>query len=145
LPAPARELSPGDAAPALVLPDLDGVMRDLARYRGQPVVLNVWASWCPPCIREMPSLQRLHERAAGRFAVVTVSVDDDRRAARALVAKAGLSVPVLLDAGGRRLAAWGTVKYPETWVLDAEGRVVDRVIGEKDWAAPPVVAFLEGL
>jgi hypothetical protein len=93
----------------------------------------------------MPSIQALHEQAGDRFAVVTVTVDGDRQAARALVERFGLTAPVLLDAGGERLAEWGTVKYPETWILDREGRVADRVVGERDWSGADVIAYLSRL
>lgn len=152
--APGREPRPepddpveiGDAAPALVLPDLEaGRMVDLADWRGRVVVLNVWGSWCPPCVREMPSLQRLHEKAGERVVVVTVTVDETRPAARRLVERFGLTMPVLMDPGGARLAEWGTVKYPETWILTPEGIVAERVVGESDWADPAVLGRLQGL
>lgn len=144
-PDPQHVLERGETPPRLVLPDLAGAMQDVSSRRGQVVVLNVWASWCGPCVREMPSIQRLHEAEDGRFVVVTVSVDEDRTAARALAERVGLTAPVLLDPGGDRLAQWGTVKYPETWILDREGVVVERVIGGADWASPEVLAYLSRL
>jgi thiol-disulfide isomerase/thioredoxin len=139
---PRRQVQPGDKAPVLALPDLSGTMRPLLSYRGQVVVLNVWASWCPPCIKEMPSLERLHAAAPQGVVVVTVSVDEDLAEAKRLVQKLGLTFPVMLDPGGERLATWGTVKYPETWIIGRDGVVLDRVIGARDWSSPDVLATL---
>lgn len=117
-------------------------MTDLSDWRGRHVILNIWASWCPPCVAEMPALERLHRRAGERVAVVSVSVDESRGAARPLVEQLGLTFPVLLDQGGERLASWGTVKYPETWIIDPDGVVVERIIGARDWDDPAWVARL---
>ena len=141
---PDGQLKAGDRAPALTLPDLKGTMRSLEELRGRPVVLNIWASWCPPCIREMPSLEKLHRVSGDSLHVVSVAVDEDVSQARALAGRLGLTFPVLLDPGGDQAARWGTVMFPETWILDAEGAIVDRLVGEQDWTDPAVVARLRG-
>ena len=74
--------------------------------------------------------------------MVTVSVDDYRFTTEDLVKRVGLTAPVLLDPGGKTMLAWGTVKYPETWILDREGRVADRVTGARDWASEETKALL---
>lgn len=142
LEAPARAVAVGEKAPPLALPLLTGEMTPLDKWRGRVVVLNVWASWCPPCVREMPSLERLHRQGGEDFLVVGVSVDDERPKARALAERAEVTFPSLFDAGGRRMQEWGTVKYPETWILSPDGAVVSRVVGEQEWDSPAIVEQL---
>jgi thiol-disulfide isomerase/thioredoxin len=117
-------------------------MSSLHELRGRRVVLNVWASWCRPCIEEMPSLVRLHATQGERLRVVSVCVDEDLPALRAMTTRLGIEFPVLLDPGGARMTTWGTVKYPETWVLDEGGVVLERVIGARDWTSPSALAAL---
>jgi thiol-disulfide isomerase/thioredoxin len=135
-------LKVGDKLQRFALPDLSGRMTPSSEFLGKTVVLNIWASWCPPCIKEMPSLQALHEASGDDFHVISISVDEDLRDARALAQKYELSFPVLLDPSGDLPARIGTVMFPETWVLDAEGKLIERVIGERDWADPAIVRKL---
>ena len=139
------ELRLGEAAPALRLHDLEGELRSLSEFRGRPLLVNMWASWCPPCVQEMPALERLHRQSGEDFAVLSLSVDEEIEAARSLVKRMGLSFPVLLDPEGEQAASWGTVKFPETWVLDAKGVVVARIIGAQAWDQPEISARLKGL
>jgi cytochrome c biogenesis protein CcmG/thiol:disulfide interchange protein DsbE len=128
-------LKAGSAAPPFRLPSLGGGEVDLASQRGKVVVLNFWATWCPPCVAEMPSLERLH-RALGPegLSVVTVSTDEDDAELRRFVAERALSLPVLKDPGGRVAASeYHTTGYPETFVLDREGRLLEHVVGPAEW------------
>jgi cytochrome c biogenesis protein CcmG/thiol:disulfide interchange protein DsbE len=111
-------------APELRLPRLDGGKTSLARWRGQVVVLNFWASWCDPCRQESPLLQRFHEAIRGRGGtVVGVDVLDVTSDARAFVRDYGLTYPMLRDGDGARLQAFSLRGYPETFVLDRRGRI----------------------
>ncbi|MEM7246055.1 MAG: TlpA disulfide reductase family protein [Acidobacteriota bacterium] len=139
---PTGELAAGQRWPSTSLTDLTGRMRSLSEWRGKVVVLNIWATWCPPCIKEMPSLQRLHEATGEDIQVIGISVDDELPRARELAENLNLGFPVLLDPGGDRAAAWGTVKFPETWILGPDGTVLDRVIGERAWDDPRLLAEL---
>ena len=95
-------LQEGSAAPGFQLPTLAGERADLASFRGKVVVLNFWATWCPPCVAEMPSLERLHRSLGPEgLAVVTVSTDEDREILEEFVTRHGLTLPVLLDPGGQ--------------------------------------------
>src|SRR4051794_5035493 len=113
--------------PKLDLPALDGKgkNRTLADYKGKVVVLNVWASWCGPCREESPLLEKWHRQILGRGGVVlgvdTQDVDSD---AKAFIAKFGLTYPMLRDKSGDQMNDWGTIAYPETFVIDREGKVV---------------------
>jgi thiol-disulfide isomerase/thioredoxin len=119
----------------------------LSQFRGQVVLLNFWATWCPPCVAEMPSLERLH-RALGPegLVVVTVSADEDEEELREFVGRYGLSLPVLLDPGGlTAAAAYRTTGYPETFVLDRQGRLLRHYVGPAEWDTPEALAHFRGL
>ena len=130
-------VDPGDpdfAPPALVLGGAD------ADLRGRVVVLNFWATWCPPCIDEMPSLERLHQALADRgVSVIAISVDERFSDVPAFVKKFDLTFSVLYDEGKRVSRKYQTFKYPETYILDREGRLKSKVVGPRDWAAPTVI------
>ncbi|HLK12219.1 MAG TPA: TlpA disulfide reductase family protein [Candidatus Binatia bacterium] len=138
-------------APALaadfVLPNLAGQAVRLSALRGKVVLLNVWTTWCPPCREEMPSMERLYQRLHDRdFQLLAVSQDEDGpRVVRPFVEQLQLTFPVLVDPEhqvGDRYGVWG---YPESFVIDRAGRVVERVIGPRDWASPESVASIEAL
>jgi cytochrome c biogenesis protein CcmG/thiol:disulfide interchange protein DsbE len=113
-------------APTFTLPMLDGGGEaSLADYRGRVVVLNYWASWCEPCRTESPLLQRWHERIERRGGtVVGVDVNDVTSDAQEFIREFDLTYPMLRDADGETQAEFGVVAYPETIVLDREGRIV---------------------
>jgi peroxiredoxin len=130
----------GAPAPDFELPDLEGKAHSLADLRGRVVVLNFWATWCPPCIDEMPSLQRLHRALADRgIAVVAVSVDERFSDVGAFVRKFQLTFTVLHDDGKKVSRKYRTFMYPETYILDREGVLKSKVVGPRDWAAPTVI------
>jgi thiol-disulfide isomerase/thioredoxin len=133
-------------APALELPDTGGVARGLADWQGRVVLLNFWASWCPPCLQEMPSIQRLAEHLRGRpFAVVTVNVGEvDRRAAGAMT-RLGLDFPILLDADASTFRAWGGKGLPTSALIDREGMLRYLGLGPLEWDDAEVVEAVEGL
>ena len=122
-------------APKLDLPPLQGgAKRTLADYRGQVVVLNVWASWCVPCREESPLLERWHKRIAPHNATVLgIDVQDVDSDARGFIARNHLTYPHLRDKEGDDVrTAYGTVGYPETFVIDRRGRVAALVRGPVD-------------
>jgi cytochrome c biogenesis protein CcmG/thiol:disulfide interchange protein DsbE len=143
-------LKAGSEVPNFRLPSLAGGEVDLASRRGRFVVLNFWATWCPPCVAEMPSLERLH-RALGPegLSVVTVSTDEDEGELKQFVSEHALTLPVLKDPGGRVAAGeYRTTGYPETFVLDREGRLLQHVVGPAEWDSAEKLAgfrrLLEG-
>jgi peroxiredoxin len=134
-------------APDFAVPDLAGRVVRLSGLRGKVVLLNLWTTWCPPCREEMPSMEKLYARLRERdFELVAVSEDEEgRRVVEPFVAEMKLSFPVLIDPEhqvGDRYGVWG---YPESFVIDRNGHVVERVIGPRDWAAAEHVARLEAL
>ena len=133
-------------APSFVLPDLAGKVVRMDELRGKVVLLNLWATWCPPCVEEMPTLQRLADKMAGRdFMVLAVSEDDEPKLVGPWVAARGFTFPVLLDERGVVGANLGITGYPETFVVDRQGRIVHHHIGYRDWSEPKIVAALENL
>ena len=142
----AGELSPAaTSAPVeLGLPDLEGRERGLGEFRGKVVLVNFWASWCTPCIEEMPSLQRLVERMRGRrFAVRGVNVDKGELRTKTMVQQLGIGFPVLIDKESAVFHRWGGTVLPTTYVLDGEGAVRYVGRGPLEWDAPDVVQTLE--
>jgi cytochrome c biogenesis protein CcmG/thiol:disulfide interchange protein DsbE len=114
-----------EPAPALELPRLSGgSVESLGDYRGQVVVLNFWASWCKPCRDESPLLQRWHERMEKHHATVLgVDAFDEIGRARAFVSEYGLTYPMLRDGAGKTRESFGIIGFPETFVIDREGRI----------------------
>ena len=146
--AQARELKPytGGATPPLVLQDIDGRPRDLRDFRGQVVLVNFWATWCPPCRAEMPSMQRLREKMAGRpFAIVTVDMGESPPEVRTFLKEVGLHFTVLMDRDGKALKQWKVFAFPTSFLLDAEGRIRYAVFGTTEWDEAEAVAKINEL
>jgi cytochrome c biogenesis protein CcmG/thiol:disulfide interchange protein DsbE len=118
-------------APDFTLPPLDGNADvSLSSLRGRPVVVNFWASWCDPCKDEAPFLQQMWERYRERgLVVIGVDTNDFRRDARRFVGRYGLTFPIAYDGPGKARDAYGVTGFPETYVVDPEGRVIDALVG----------------
>jgi cytochrome c biogenesis protein CcmG/thiol:disulfide interchange protein DsbE len=118
----------------------------IADYRGKVVLLNIWATWCPPCREEMPSMERLHKKMAGTdFRIAAVSVDGDAFYAAeqrgpgdilAFTDQLGLTFDILHDQSGAIRRAYDIFGVPESFLIDRDGVIVKRVIGAADWDAP---------
>lgn len=134
------------AAPALELPDLDGDIHHLADWRGQVILLNFWASWCQPCMEEMPGIQRLIGQMQGRgFLVVGVNVAEASRRASRIVEQLGLGFPILLDAEGETFHAWGGKVLPTSALIDRQGRLRYLGLGPLDWDGVEALGRVEAL
>ncbi|RME43697.1 MAG: hypothetical protein D6795_19050 [Deltaproteobacteria bacterium] len=133
----------GYKAPEFRFPDLSGKIVRLSDFRGSVVVLNFFATWCPPCKQEMPSLQKLHDTLDGEhFKLIVVSEDNDKGALERYLAQNGFRMNVLLDQTGLAHTLYQITGYPETFILDASGTIVEKYIGPRDWAAPEVLERL---
>jgi len=121
---PAHAIAPSAAAPDFTLRTMDGPNLRLQEQRGQVVMVNFWATWCAPCRKEMPHLNRLFEkyRSAG-FVLLGVNVDDDGRKAVEVAAKLGVKFPVLLDAEKKASRLYDLNAMPSTVLIDRDGRV----------------------
>ena len=157
LPAAAADLPPlshslaqqaPQPAPALALPDLDGKVRDLASLKGKVVLINFWATWCPPCRREMPSMERLQQALAGEpFVVLAVDVGEDADTIEAFTSQLETvpTFPILLDSRSRTMQAWKVAGLPTTYLVDQQGRVVASAIGGREFDHPDVVRAIREL
>ncbi|HEX8064634.1 MAG TPA: TlpA disulfide reductase family protein [Allosphingosinicella sp.] len=138
----------GRAAPETAFEDPDGAPATLADFRGRPVLVNLWATWCAPCIAEMPTLDRLAAREAGRLEVLTISQDlDGREKIEAFFAKQGYrNLETWLDPRMALTTKLEADRLPTTILYDAQGREVWRVAGPEDWeSGPAAVLISEGL
>lgn len=118
-------------APELVLPDLGGKTVSLAAYRGKPVLVNFWATWCDSCRQEMPALEALSRRSGGRFTVIGVSLDEDAAAVPPFARKYQLSFPLMI-ADRKVAAAYAVRGLPTAYLIDADGRIARRWVGALD-------------
>ena len=132
-------------APDFTLKDWAGREVSLSSLRGRVVLLNFWATWCPTCVVEMPSLERLKAMEAGRdFSLVAVSVDEKWDEVRRFF-REGTKMTVLLDEEKKVPARWGTEKFPETFLIDKEGRVRFYVVSDRDWSTPGMKSCIDAL
>ena len=133
----------GSTAPAFTVNNSGKTLR-LADYRGKIIVLNFWASWCPPCLEEFPSLIAL-QRQMPQVAVLAVSFDTDDAAYRDYIAENHIDLLTIRDATQRSNLAYGTTRPPETYIIDRKGIVRRKFIGPQDWTSPEIVDYLRKL
>ena len=134
----------GQAAPALTFTGPDGAPVTLAAFRGKPVLLNLWATWCAPCVEELPSLLAM-QRAHPEIAVVAVSADQDDEVYRRFLKQHQVDVLTVRDADQKVNAMYGTVQIPETYVIDRQGVMRRKFIGAQDWTGPEITQYLQKL
>lgn len=131
------------------LVDLDGNTHRLSDYRGQVVFLNFWASWCGPCVEEMPAMQRLSREMAGlqkNFVMIAVSQDDAVEDIEAFINRTGLdrdSMLILHDPTGEVAQSYGTELLPETYFIDPDGRIAVRYANQRDWTNASFLSILD--
>ena len=142
-PSSAADLKPwtGGPAPGLELRELDGRGHRLADYRGKVVLVNFWATWCAPCRDEMPSIQRLKEKLAGKpFAVLAVNLDEPESRIRQFLSQMKVDFTVLLDPGKKAARSWDARILPASFVIGPDGGIRYGVVGELDWGQDRVVS-----
>jgi thiol-disulfide isomerase/thioredoxin len=144
----------GDTAPRVgkpladfTLPDLQGRSVQLAALRGKVVFVNVWATWCPPCVEEMPTIQRLYERLHGQgLEILAVSLDIlGAQVVESFMRSRQLSFPTLLDTKNVVQRLYRTTGVPESFIVDKRGILVEKVVGPRDWSHPQLLAQFERL
>jgi thiol-disulfide isomerase/thioredoxin len=119
----------GAQAPDFELERINGGTLRLSDLRGRPVLVNFWATWCGPCILEMPNIQKYYEKYSGQFEVVAVNADESQRSVDKFVKDIGVTFPVVLDPGLKIQALYRPRGLPTTFIIDAEGRVRTQHIG----------------
>jgi len=137
---------PEKTLPALdfELEDLDGNLISLSSMRGKVVFLNFWATWCPPCRAEMPSMEELYNRFASRdFEIVAVDLQEKNKQVRKFVDDNGLTFKILLDKNGSTGTAYGARSIPTTYIIDRDGSVLARTLGGREWDTAEVFDLFE--
>ena len=135
----------GDSAPGFEVTTDSGRKISVDNFGGRVLVVNFWATWCPPCISELPSLNALAAELKGSGVVfLGISVDKDKAAYDKFLKKVKLNFETARDPEADISADYGTFKYPETYVISREGKVLEKFINEQPWMAPAIVARLRG-
>lgn len=134
----------GTTAPDFTLTASDRTV-SLHDLRGKVVVLNFWATWCPPCVEEMPSLVQLQQKMGNRITVLAVSVDVDGDAYHRFIKDHNINLLTVRDEKQRSNALYGTFKFPETYVIDKNGVIRRKFIGAVDWNEPEIAQYLTNL
>ena len=141
-----RPATIGERAPEFSVRALSSGTLDLRNYEGKVVVLNLWATWCPPCVEETPSLEQFAEKMRAKGVVVLgVSVDQNEDALREFVAQNHISYPIGRDPNQALSARYGTYQFPESYILDSHGMVAEKIIGAIDWNDDRIQAFVLSL
>jgi thiol-disulfide isomerase/thioredoxin len=138
------EVQVGGVLPEVTLQGLNGPSRRLTEYRGRPLLINVWASWCGPCVLEMASLERLawrEDRPA--FSVIGISTDDYPEKALAFLNRSNATIRHFIDHDLQMENRLGASTIPLTVLVDAKGRVVDKIYGAREWDSPESMQLIE--
>lgn len=140
-------LKSGHPAPDFTFPGLDGKMVSLADYKGHVVLVNIWATWCPPCVDEMPSMEKLYQALKDEnFEILAVSIDAlGAKVVAPFMNTYSLSFPALIDPDGTIKTLYQTTGVPESFIINKQGILVEKIIGPRDWATPAVVDFFRDL
>jgi peroxiredoxin len=134
------------SAPAIDLMTTDGRPVSLQALRGKVVLVNFWATWCEPCIREMPSLQQLRDQLhADGFEVLAVNYQEGPARINSFIEKLQLSLPVVRDTDGSVARAWGARIFPANYLVDRAGNIRHSMSGAADWTSPSLVSTIRTL
>jgi peroxiredoxin len=137
----------GLPAPDFTFPGLDGKKVSLSDYRGKVVFVNIWATWCPPCVEEMPSMQKLYQKLKGEnFEILAVSIDSKgAKVVAPFMKKYQLTFPALIDYMSTIKRIYKTTGVPESYIIDKDGILAKKVIGPLDWSQPDILRLFRDL
>jgi peroxiredoxin len=140
-------LGKGVQAPDFALPDIEDKMVRLTEYRGKVVLLHIWATWCPVCVEEMPSIRRLYQEMKGEdFEILAVSIDaSGAEVVLPFMKKHRLNFTSLTDPKNAIKNIYQTTGVPESFIIDKNGRIAEKILGPRDWASPDIVRQLRDL
>jgi thiol-disulfide isomerase/thioredoxin len=134
------------AQPWLALQDPDHRLHSLTDYRDKVILVNFWASWCVPCVVEMPGMQRLADRLKDQpFEILAVNVSDTENRVREFIKRMNLHLTILMDRDGEALKAWQGKVLPASFILDRSGRIRYQVIGPFEWDSDEAGTIIEQL
>jgi cytochrome c biogenesis protein CcmG, thiol:disulfide interchange protein DsbE len=134
----------GRHAPDFVVADSDRRV-ELSQFHDKVVVLNFWATWCPPCVEEMPSLGLMQSRLPDQVKVVAISVDEDSGAYHRFLQEHNITLLTVRDPEQKANSLYGTHGYPESYIIDRRGIIRRKFIGPVDWTNPELLAYLQKL
>ena len=134
----------GSAAPDFTITDSEHTV-SLSQFKGKLVLLNFWATWCPPCVAEMPDLVKLQKQMGDKVTIVAVSEDADDSAYKQFIRDHNISLLTVRDVKQSTNELYGSFKFPETYVIDRNGKIVRKFIGAADWTSPDIVDYLNKL
>jgi cytochrome c biogenesis protein CcmG/thiol:disulfide interchange protein DsbE len=134
----------GSTAPDFTVTDSQHTV-ELSQLRGKPVLLNFWATWCPPCVQEMPSLVQLQKQLGDKVTILAVNEDADDSSYKQFVKERNVDLLTVRDADQKANKLYGTFAFPETFVIDRDGRILRKFIGPADWTSPEIVDYLKKL
>lgn len=134
-------------APNFTFPDLNGNLISLSDFKGNVIIVNVWATWCPPCVYEMPSMEKLYQEFKGDdFEILAISIDTlGIKAVTPFMKKYKLTFPALIDTEGEIKTLYKATGIPESFIIDKEGILIKKIIGARNWASPQVFRFFRDL
>ena len=131
-------------SPGLSLEDPGGKNHNLEAYRGQVVLINFWASWCPPCILEMPDMQRLKDKLSGRpFTILAVNVRESPGTIWKFLSRVKVDFTLLRDSDGQATRDWEVRVYPTSFLVDGKGEIRYIARGAREWDAPDIIQLIE--
>jgi peroxiredoxin len=144
---PAVGAAEGSAAPDFTVKDMAGKDIKLSDLKGKVVLVNFWATWCPPCKEEIPSMVKLNQSMAGKqFQMLAISIDEGgKKDVESYLQKSGMALPAYLDTDGAIARNYGTTGVPETFVVDPSGIIRKKIVGAIEWSSPEVISYLDGL
>lgn len=131
----------------LILKDLKNKTVDLSQLKGKVILVNFWASWCPPCVHEMPSMQRLQNRFFAKgFTILGVNMAEDEKTVRHFLnTKVNIQFPILFDSDGTALKSWGVFAFPTSYVIDKKGKIRYAIFGGVDWEKESIINKITNL
>jgi peroxiredoxin len=137
----------GLPAPEFTFPGMDGKMVSLSDFRGKVVLVNIWATWCPSCVDEMPSMEKLYQKLKGEdFEILAVSIDSlGENVVTPFMKKYKLTFPALIDSAGAIRMGYRTTGVPESFIIDKDGILVKKVIGSIDWTKSETLHLFQRL
>ncbi|MFO7813619.1 MAG: TlpA disulfide reductase family protein [Pelovirga sp.] len=145
---PPSSVAIGEQAPEFTLPNMEGEQVSLSDFRGQVVVINFWATWCPPCREEKPTMEQLYQQKKDDgLVILAVNVEENpHQVVSQYLLQHSYSFPILLDGINAEVQGlYGVFRYPESYIIDRDGTVVDHIIGGRDWMESSTYGKIESL
>jgi cytochrome c biogenesis protein CcmG/thiol:disulfide interchange protein DsbE len=132
----------GTTAPDFTVNDGQKTVK-LSQFRGKPVLLNFWATWCPPCVQEVPGLVSLQQQVGDKVTILAVSMDVDADAYTAFTTKKMPGLLTVRDPDHKSSSLFGTYAYPESFLIDKDGKIQRKFIGAEDWTSPEMIEYFK--